>query len=423
MALKKSEFSEDEIAIFDGALIYKRGEHWHMRMWLNKEHKYARFALKTTNRAAAEDRAKQHYYELMAQQLRGHAYFSITTKAGVEMYLEFKKKEIGNNIVEGRYATIRTHLTHWLDFIKRDTKLKELEITDCSGYFQTRTKTKKSLQISQVTVVNEQATINAMMMWLYKRKHTDIQGFEFDKLKRLDRGAEENRRAIFSDAEVGSITSALKKYIAEAEKDLSQPNNLTKAICGYYLGFSLVSGLRRGEQMQLRWKDTEELENEHTKVFDLIVVKVRSETSKVRKFRKFVVKDAGYLNGAMKHARRRHGGNVSEKGFAKIGGEELIFSVDGERPLTPRVIGLHFDKLMVLAKIQGIGSRDLVPYCFRHYFITQRVNSNLPPVTVAEMCGTSITQIEKTYYHTTDEKMLSNALAGYYVKNGMLIPK
>ena len=83
MALKKSEFSEDEIAIFDGALIYKRGEHWHMRMWLNKEHKYARFALKTTNRAAAEDRAKQHYYELMAQQMRGHAYFSITTKAGL----------------------------------------------------------------------------------------------------------------------------------------------------------------------------------------------------------------------------------------------------------------------------------------------------------------------------------------------------
>jgi hypothetical protein len=39
------------------------------------------------------------------------------------------------------------------------------------------------------------------------------------------------------------------------------------------------------------------------------------------------------------------------------------------------------------------------------------------------MCGTSITQIEKTYYHTTEEKMVSNALAGYYVKDGMIIPK
>ena len=68
-------------------------------------------------------------------------------------------------------------------------------------------------------------------------------------------------------------------------------------------------------------------------------------------------------------------------------------------------------------------TRDLVPYSFRHYFITQRVNSNLPPATVAEMCGTSITQIEKTYYHTTDAKMISNALADYYLKDGMLIPK
>jgi hypothetical protein len=59
----------------------------------------------------------------------------------------------------------------------------------------------------------------------------------------------------------------------------------------------------------------------------------------------------------------------------------------------------------------------------RYYFITQRVNSNLPPAIVAEMCGTSITQIEKTYYHTTEAKMVSNALAGYYVKDGMLIPK
>ena len=34
---------------------------------------------------------------------------------------------------------------------------------------------------------------------------------------------------------------------------------------------------------------------------------------------------------------------------------------------------------------------------------------------------TNIKQIEKTYYHTTEEKMVSNALAGYYVKDGLLI--
>ena len=41
MALKKQQFAEGEIAIFDEACIYKRGEYWQFRMWLPKENKYA----------------------------------------------------------------------------------------------------------------------------------------------------------------------------------------------------------------------------------------------------------------------------------------------------------------------------------------------------------------------------------------------
>jgi hypothetical protein len=47
----------------------------------------------------------------------------------------------------------------------------------------------------------------------------------------------------------------------------------------------------------------------------------------------------------------------------------------------------------------------------------------LPIAAIAEMCGTSITQIEKTYYHTTYEKMISNALADYEYVEGILTPK
>ena len=38
MALKKAEFNDDEVPIFEEALVYKRGEYWQMRMWLAKEH-------------------------------------------------------------------------------------------------------------------------------------------------------------------------------------------------------------------------------------------------------------------------------------------------------------------------------------------------------------------------------------------------
>ena len=42
MALKKQNFAEGEIAIFDEACVYKRGEYWQFRLWLPKENKYAR---------------------------------------------------------------------------------------------------------------------------------------------------------------------------------------------------------------------------------------------------------------------------------------------------------------------------------------------------------------------------------------------
>lgn len=426
MALKKSEFKEDEEAIFDNAVIYKRGEYWHMRMWLPKEHKYARFSLKTRNRSTAKDKAELHYHELKVLEHTGKTYFSKTTKMGVEMYLEEREKDVATGIiVKGRFSVLRTHLNHWLSIIGRDTKLKELERTDCENYFFERTKTKKSIPISQTTVENEQSTVNAMMKWLHKRGETYIDGFDFKKLKRVDRGADENRRGSFEEHEVDAIKASLAEYIAEAEKDIEVTGNLSKAVTGYYLGFSLISGLRRGEQLQLRWCDVEDMEHEQARSepFDLIKITVRGETSKVRKSRKLVVKDSGYYVGLMRLKRKVSGEKIAEKKMRQWLGEQLMYTTNDTTPITPRAIGYHFDRVLERAGITHLDKRDLVPYSFRHYFITQRVNSHLPPAIVAEMCGTSITQIEKTYYHTTEAKMVSNALADYDYVDGVLIPK
>jgi len=428
MPLKKHAFSDDEEPIFDEAVVYKRGDYWHMRMWLAKEGKYARFSLKTRNKSTALDKAKLHYHELKAKELAGKRYFSITTKMGVERYLEQRQLEVGQagGIVAGRYKTIKTHLEHWLNFIGRDVKLKELERTDCENYFIERTKGKKKLQVSATTIANEQSTINAMMKWLFKRDETYIDGFDFKKLPKADRGEEANRRNTFTDAEVERIVAVLDGYIQSAEKDLKGEGNIQKAVGGYYLGVSLITGLRRGEQLQLRWSDIDDNlgYREEGRKNELVKIKVRGETSKVRQTRLFIVRDdAKYFEGLMKlQLKLLELGKVKEsQRLAKLG-ERLIFSTNGKTAITPRAIGYHFDKIMALAKI-NTADRDLVPYSFRHYFITKRVNSNLPIASIAEICGTSITQIEKTYYHTTEDKMVSNALADYEYKDGMLVPK
>ncbi len=433
MPLKKQPNEANEIAIYDEALIYQRGEYWQMRMWLAKEKKYARFSLRTRNRDTAEAKAKKQYHELMAQQLAGKTYFSMTAKQAVDEYLKQRTKDMeAGLIVKGRLGTIKTHLEHWLKFIGKDTKVKEMERTDCENYFHNRTKNKKKLPVSRTTVLNEQSSINAMMSWLHKRGESYIEAFEFKKLGKIDTGDERTRRNTFTDEEIIDIKTELEKYIKEAKEDLSLYGNLNKVVTSYYLLISIITGLRRGEQLQLTWSDISWLEkqvksdsneDEEGETYSLVKINVRGKTSKVGKTRNFVVKDWEYFVELFKFLHPRYvkanKGDKSATPFAKT----LIFSLDGKTPLTPRVILYHFDEILTRCEIDGGDERDLVPYSFRHYFITDMINKGASPTQVAETCGTSTAQIEKTYYHTTERKMIENALPQFYYKDGLLIPK
>ena len=426
MPTKKVKTNGTEVTLFDDAVIYKRGEYWHFRYWLSKERKYARISLKTTNLNTAKQKAKGQYHELKAKEYAGVTHFSKTAKDGVAMYLAKREKEININITKGRFSTIKTHLEHWLNFIKRDTKLKELEITDCEDYYVKRLegKTKKQT-LSATTVENEQSTINAMMKWLYKHKEVNISGFEFTKLKRVDRGNESLRRNSFTDDEVKRIGIELSKYIAEAQQDINEKGNLVKAIAGYYFVISLMFGLRRGEQLQLKWHDYEEFEHKVAKTdYNLVKLTIRAEISKVNRTRRVVEKDIGYFDDLFKlqYPRITALQKEKEKDEQITFSNALVFSVNGVTHITHRAIAYHFDKIMKLSKIENIEKRNIVPYSFRHYYITQKVNSGLPPTSVAEIAGTSSREIENTYYHTTDAKLIANAFAGYTIKEGLLIP-
>ena len=93
MALKKQNFAESEIAIFDEACVYKQGEYWQFRLWLPKENKYARKSLRTRSESTAIERGKAAYLEIYGNLQQGKSYFSITTKEGVEKHLKRLCKE------------------------------------------------------------------------------------------------------------------------------------------------------------------------------------------------------------------------------------------------------------------------------------------------------------------------------------------
>lgn len=420
MTLKKKIFNEGEIVIYDDAIIYKRGDIWQFRLWLEKENRYARLSLKTKKESIAIEKAQKHFVTIKAQLESGKTYYSLTTKAGVEMYLEYRKGHIGKEttkgIVKGRYGTIKTHLEHWLNYIGRDVKLKELERMDCETYALDRERPGSKNSISLSTILGEQSTINAMIKWLHKKGETYIDSFEFENISKKNKTEEDVRRSSFTDEEVRAIRDVIPKYIAEAKKDMTDLANRAKVLSGYYLLIATISGMRTGEQKQLKWKDIhfEEVKKGKEDI-SVVRISVRKETTKVRKPRQFYVRDKEYFDDLFKLTVPTH----KTKPYAN----NFVFSYDGEKVVSQRAILYHFSKILTLAEVKKV-NRDLVPYSFRHYFITHRIKSGLSYKDIADMCGTSTSQIERTYYHIDREIMLTQALADYFVTDdGLIVPQ
>ena len=65
---------------------------------------------------------------------------------------------------------------------------------------------------------NEKITINACIKWLNKNGETHIDGFDFKKLPRLDKGNDAIRRATLSNDEYESLCRAMRSYCAKKNK-------------------------------------------------------------------------------------------------------------------------------------------------------------------------------------------------------------
>ena len=93
----------------------------------------------------------------------------------------------------------------------------------------------------------------------------------------------------------------------------------------------------------------------------------------------------------------------------------LVLSVYGKSAITKRALPHHFKRMIESAGIRDLEARNIVPYSLRHYMITQRIMGGVDFRAIADMCGTNISQIERTCYHLNDNIRLTNAVADYRV--------
>lgn len=411
MALRKHKNADKEIKIFDEAVIYKRGDIWHFRMWLTREQKYVRKSLQTPDAHVATDKAKKLYLSLFAEQEAGKTYYSLTVEQGVERYLKNRETDVNSGrIVAGRLVTIRAHLRHWQDFVGKTTKLSALTRDSCEDYFNYRI-TKSAVPGKRVTIENEQSTINACIKYLFKIHLCHVPELEFPKLKKIDRNNEDIRRATFTEHEYYAVVKYMRDYTARNKHKLDDDTYRLRMLVRLWVLAAASSGLRSGEQRQLRWSDVD-IER-HTiggKEQVLARIRVRPETSKVRESRTLLCRGGTYFERLRK----------IQKPTSKY---DLVFSLDGKTEFSKRTLNAHFHKIVAGAGITDAKMRGIVPYSLRHFMVTQRVMSGLSYSDVAEMCGTSSTEVENTYNHLNDAKRLTNAVATYRrTADGLIIP-
>ena len=69
----------------------------------------------------------------------------------------------------------------------------------------------------------------------------------------------------------------------------------------------------------------------------------------------------------------------------------------------------HWHTVMSDISIENYRERKVTFYSLRHFFITQRIKNGASFAILSKVCGTSIKQIEDTYWHT-DIKTLTDAV-------------
>ncbi|OEJ69526.1 tyrosine-type recombinase/integrase [Magnetovibrio blakemorei] len=427
ITVKKKTYKENEIPIFDGeAVLYLVKDTWYFRCWIKGEGKYARKSLRTKSREMATERGKQEFYQLQTDLNAGRKFFSIDTKQAIQSYLDYRKNDViedtlearstQGGIVIGRYNTINTHLNHFLAYIGKDTKVRDLREFDLERYVLFRRKN----GISDITIRQEISTINSAMSYIYDRlKQTDFRNFVIPQtLKHVTKSknkadTQKIKRQTFTRDEWQAFYVAMRKYTNDCsvERCAEDLDARERQLVRHFCLFGANSGMRTGEQFNLLWKNVRvEKQRLNDVTLDVAIVLVDYGTSKKRlETREFWCRGGEYITRWKELAQHN-----DENSY--------VFSVDGTKRFPKTNFHRHWNAMLELAEIDESRKEHIVPYSLRHFCITRRVVAGLTFTDIAQNVGTSVAEIERTYNHIQNETRAKFAHARVKTADGITMP-
>ncbi len=410
-ATKTQKRISSQHKVLDGmATIYRTsasGDVWQFQMYFQDEQKYYRKSLRTRDLDSALEKARQLGADLIGMKRQGIKIFGMSLQQLVDEWVEYKRSEVALGIMAGitaeRLITIRSQLKHLLAYKGAATKCAELERDSLYEYRMWR-RTQKS-NVSDVTIRNEQATINALAKYAYRKGLLHFDRFNFKVLK--IKGGMVGKRDTFKWEEYQRLYEFMREWVdaKKGAEGASEQEIAERLLIRDYVLISANSGMRVGELRQLTWGDVTKTEKtkKGERAATLAHITVRAETSKVRDERRIIVRGGEYFERLKE--RQTHIGK-NDLVFARIGG-------DGSETLDHRVWKRRWYELMAGIGIEDHQQRKLTWYSLRHWMITQRIAAGVNVVDLAKITGTSISHIEQTYLKYSQEMAREAALKSF----------
>ncbi|MCH1541775.1 MAG: site-specific integrase [Alphaproteobacteria bacterium] len=387
----------------------RSGDVYQCRVWLNEEKRYLRRSLKTTDHTTAVQRGEKIILETLTGVEAGKKFFGVNLGSLVEEYLEYRKNDIDveGGITAGRFITIQSQCRALLRTKSPNLKMNELDENSFYDWRQMRQGDNPSIAL--VTIRNEQATINSIAQFAYRKKYIPFQRFNFRKIS-ISKG-QIGKRSNFTDAEYDRLIGFMRQYVSKKDCP-NDDERIERLIVRDFILILSNTALRVGELRQMKWGDVEsftEETDESGQKLTLVTLNVRAEISKVRNQRRVISRGGEYF--------LRHKGRSA---FTKA--DNLIFTnKSGTHQLGTRVLYQHWYRLMEGIGIDNYKERKLSYYSLRHFAITCRLRASVPIFDIASFAGTGVQHIENHYGHLTDEMRRQTALKNFTItKTGIV---
>lgn len=390
----RSKKYEESLFLNDGEILLfkhreKHGDVYQFRMYIANAQRYIFKSTRCTLKNEAISVAKKMYRELHHDYDEGRLNFGLKIGKVFDEYKQYLEKRVsGENLRDSTRIRSIYQIQHFVDWIGEDKKLKAVDEDTLENYKIYRLKK----EIQKDTVLNELLVVRQFLRWLQsKNKISRELQLDFEKIK-----VDKNKQRVeeFSESEYTSIYNLSKNWHKHGKTD---EDNYYRRMIHHYVMFLANTGMRTHEALRLQYKNIiEEKENS-------LRIEIEAEKTKVNKKRTIITERESVITAY--EERRR---NFCEKKSDYIFGQwDVDIKKCGDTQVNKSRIYAYFNELKdLVAKKHENFSIEKGLYSFRHYFITLHMRQKSVGISeLAQFCGTSISQIEKTYSHIKDEEV------------------